>query len=148
MEPNYSTFFFFGILIVLGQINVHRIERFLKPHCNPWVPNLEKLVVKSCIRLIEVHPSVVVHKRLTLLDLEGCKNLRCLPSKFEMESLEILNLSNCSKINRIPKFMGNTEHLSKLHLDGTAIMKLPSSVEHLTNLAALHLRDCKNLVSS
>ena len=25
-------------------------------------------------------------------------------------------------------------------------MKLPSSVEHLTNLAALHLRDCKNLV--
>ena len=89
----------------------------------------------------------MVHKRLTLLDLEGCKNLRCLPSKFEMESLEILNLSNCSKINRIPKFMGNTEHLSKLHLDGTAIMKLPSSVEHLTNLAALHLRDCKNLVS-
>ena len=82
----------------------------------PGVPNLEKLVVKGCIRLIEVH------KRLTLLDLEGCKNLSSLPSEFEMESPEILNLSNCSKINRIPKFMGNTEHLSKLHLDGTAIM--------------------------
>ena len=67
------------------------------------VPNLEKLVVIGSIRLIEVHPFVVVHKRLTLLDLEGCKNLRSLPRKFEMESLEILNLSNCSKIKRIPK---------------------------------------------
>ena len=110
------------------------------------VPNLEKLVVKGCIRLIKVHPFVVVHKRLTLLDLEGCKNLISLPRKFEMESLEILNLSNCSKIKRIPKFMGNMERLSKLHLDGTAITKLPSSVEHFTNLAALHLMDCKNLV--
>ena len=110
------------------------------------VPNLEKLVVKGCIRLIEVHPFVVVHKRLTLLDLEGCKNLRSLPRKFEMESLEILNLSNCSKIKRIPKFMENMERLLKLHLDGTAITKLPSLVEHLTNLAALHLRDCKYLV--
>ena len=109
-------------------------------------PNLEKLVVKGCMRLIKVHPSVVVHKRLTLLDLEGCKNLSSLPKKFEMESLEILNLSNCFKIKRIPEFMGNMECLSKLHLDGIAITKLPSSVKHLTDLAALHLRDCKNLV--
>uniref|UniRef100_A0A7N2LHY9 ADP-ribosyl cyclase/cyclic ADP-ribose hydrolase n=1 Tax=Quercus lobata TaxID=97700 RepID=A0A7N2LHY9_QUELO len=107
------------------------------------VPNLEKFVVKGCIGLIKVRPSVVVHKRLTLLDLEGCKNLRSLPKKFEMESLEILNLSNCSKIKRILEFMGNMECLSKLHLDGTAITKLPSSVEHLTNLAVLHLRDYK-----
>ena len=109
-------------------------------------PNLEKLVVKGCMRLIKVHPSVVVHKRLTLLDLEGCKILSSLPKKFEMESLEILNLSNCFKIKRIPEFMGNMECLSKLHLDGIAITKLPSSVKHLTDLAALHLRDCKNLV--
>ena len=88
----------------------------------------------------------MVLKRLTLLGLQNCKSLRSLPSKFEMESLEILILSGCSKIKRIPEFMGNMEHLSKLHLDGTAITKLPSSIEHLTNLASLHLRDCKNLV--
>uniref|UniRef100_A0A2N9H5H0 TIR domain-containing protein n=1 Tax=Fagus sylvatica TaxID=28930 RepID=A0A2N9H5H0_FAGSY len=110
------------------------------------VPNLEELVVKGCINLRKVHPSIVVHKRLILLNLEGCKNLSNLPSKFEMESLEILILSGCSKIKRIPEFMENMERLSKLHLDGTAITKLPSSVERLTNLASLHLRDCKNLV--
>ena len=110
------------------------------------VPNLEKLVFNGCIKLREVHPSIMVHRRLTLLDLENCKSLRCLPSKFEMESLEILILSGCAKIKRIPEFMGNMKRLSKLHLNATTITKLPSSLEHLTNLASLHLRDCKNLV--
>ncbi|XP_075648911.1 disease resistance protein Roq1-like isoform X2 [Castanea sativa] len=110
------------------------------------VPNLEKLVLNGCIQLLEVHPSIMVLKRLTLLDLENCKSLRRLPSKFEMESLEILILSGCSKIKRIPEFMGNMKSLSKLHLNATAITKLPSSIEHLTNLASLHLRDCKNLL--
>ena len=63
-----------------------------------------------------------------------------------MESLDILILSGCSKIMRILEFIGNMKRLSKLHLDGIAITKLPSSIEHLTNLASLHLRDCKNLV--
>ena len=110
------------------------------------VPNLEKLVLKGCIKLHEVHPSIMVLKRLTLLDLENCKSLRSLPSKFEMESLEILILSSCSKIKRIPEFMGNMKHLSMLHLEKTAITKLLSSIEHLTNLDSSHLRDCKNLV--
>ena len=110
------------------------------------VPNLETLVLNGCINLHEVHPSIMVLKKLTFLDLENCKSLRSLPNKFEMESLEILILSGCSKIKRIPEFMGNMKCLSKLHLNATAITKLPSSFEHLTNLASLQLRDCKNLV--
>ena len=109
------------------------------------VPNLEKLVAKGCINLREVHPSIMAHKKLTLLNLEGCKNLNSLPRNFEMECLENLILSDCSKIKRIPEFARNMECLTKLHLDGTTITKLPSSIEHLTNLASLHLRDCKNL---
>ena len=63
-----------------------------------------------------------------------------------MESLEILILSGYSKIKRSLEFIGNMKRLSKLRLEGIAITKLPSSIEHLTNLASLHLRDCKNLV--
>ncbi|XP_030935996.1 TMV resistance protein N-like [Quercus lobata] len=100
------------------------------------VPNLEKLVLNGCINLHEVHPSVMVPKKLTFLDLENCKSLRSLPNKFEMESLELLILSGCSKIKRIPEFMENMKRLSKIHLNATAITKLPSSVEHLTNLAS------------
>ncbi|KAK9994997.1 hypothetical protein SO802_024700 [Lithocarpus litseifolius] len=110
------------------------------------VPNLEKLVAKDCINLREVHPSVGVHKRLILLNLQGCKNLSRLSKKFEMESLKTLILSGCSKIKRIPEFFENMEQLSILYLDGTAITQLPSTVKHLTNLASLNLRDCKFLV--
>uniref|UniRef100_A0A2N9GNB1 TIR domain-containing protein n=1 Tax=Fagus sylvatica TaxID=28930 RepID=A0A2N9GNB1_FAGSY len=110
------------------------------------VPNLEKLVLEYCINLRGIHPSIGVHKKLILLDLGGCKNLKTLPSKFEMESLEILNLSRCSKIKTIPEFGRNMKRLCKLYLDGTAITKLPTSIEHLTGLISLNLRDYKNLV--
>jgi Leucine-rich repeat (LRR) protein len=47
---------------------------------------------------------------------------------------------------KILEFGGNMERVCKLYLDGTAITKLPNSIEHLTGLASLNLRDCKNLV--
>ena len=96
-------------------------------------------MLEGCINLLEVHPSIAIHKKLTLLNIESCKNLNCLPSKIEMESLEILILSGCSKLKRIPEFMGNIERLRILHLDGTSITELPSSIEHLINHAGLKI---------
>ena len=104
-------------------------------------------MLEGYINLFEVHPSIVVHKKLTLLNLKGCKNLNFLPSKIEMESLDILILPDCSKIKRIPEFMRNMESLWILHLDSTSITKLPSSIKHLINLASLNLSDYKNHVS-
>ena len=37
--------------------------------------------------------------------------------------------------------------LSKLYLDGIAITKLPISIENLTGLVSLNVKDCKNLMS-
>ena len=82
-------------------------------------------MLEGCINLPEVHSSITIHKKFTLLNLKGCKNLNCLPSKIEMESLEIFILSGCSKIKRIPEFMGNIERLHILHLDGTSITNFP-----------------------
>uniref|UniRef100_A0A2N9FAW2 Disease resistance protein RPS4B/Roq1-like leucine-rich repeats domain-containing protein n=1 Tax=Fagus sylvatica TaxID=28930 RepID=A0A2N9FAW2_FAGSY len=110
------------------------------------VPVLEKLVLEDCINLPGVHPSIRVHKKLKVVSLKGCKNLKSLPSKFAMESLEILILSGCSKVKTIPEFGGNMERVCKLYLDGTAITKLHESIENLTGLASLKLKDCKNLV--
>ena len=103
------------------------------------VPNPEKLMLEGCINLLEVHPSIAIHKKLTLLNLKGCRNLNCLPSKIEMESLEILILSGCSKIKRILEFMGNIERLHILRLDGTSITDVPSSIKHLINLPGLKI---------
>ncbi|XP_065631526.1 disease resistance protein RUN1 [Quercus suber] len=79
--------------------------------------------------------------------IEGCKNLRSLPDKLEMESLKILILSDCLKVKRIPEFGENMERVSELYLDATAITKLPTSIGNLTSLALLDVRDCKNLMS-
>ncbi|KAL4596740.1 hypothetical protein ACB092_12G184600 [Castanea dentata] len=86
-------------------------------------------------------------KKLAVLNLEGCKNLKSLPRKFEIESLKILILSDCSKINTIPEFGENMGRVTELHFDGTAITKLPTSIGNLSGLASLNVRDCKNLMS-
>ncbi|KAL4598027.1 hypothetical protein ACB092_11G029900 [Castanea dentata] len=111
------------------------------------IPNLEKLVLEGCINLHSLHPSIGVHQKLTFLNLKGCKNLKSLPSKFAMECLEILIFSGCSNLKRIPEFGENMESVSELYLDGTAITKLPASIENLTGLVSLNAKDCKNLMS-
>ena len=109
------------------------------------VPNLKETVLENCSNLREIHPSTLVHNRLTLLNLKGCVNVKTLPSKFEMESLEVLILSGCSKLKKVPEFGENMQCLLKLYLGGTAITKLPTSIGHLTSLVLLNVRDCKSL---
>ncbi|XP_050273670.1 disease resistance protein RUN1-like isoform X2 [Quercus robur] len=110
------------------------------------VPNLESLVLEGCINLPKIHPSIGIHKKLTILNLQGCKNLTSLPSKFEMECLTDLNLHGCSKITRIPEFGRNMKRVQSLLLSATAITALPKSIEHLTDLVSLNLSESKNLV--
>ena len=64
-----------------------------------------------------------------------------------MKSLEILILSGCSNLKRIPEFGENMESVLELYLDGIAITKLPTSIGNLIGLASLNVRDCKNLIS-
>ncbi|KAI5428594.1 hypothetical protein KIW84_033552 [Lathyrus oleraceus] len=110
------------------------------------VPNLEKLILKGCASLTEVHPSLVHHQKVVLVNLEDCKCLETLPEKLEMSSLKELILSGCCKFKFLPEFGESMENLSMLALQGTAIRKLPSSLGCLVGLVALNLNDCKSLV--
>ncbi|XP_048421179.1 disease resistance protein RPV1-like isoform X1 [Pyrus x bretschneideri] len=62
-----------------------------------------------------------------------------------MKSLETLNLSFCSNIEKFPDIPEVMENLSELYLQGTAIRKLPSSINNLTGLVALNLEYCRDL---
>ena len=42
--------------------------------------------------------------------------------------------------------LGNLKGLEELYLSGTTIKELPSSIEGLTSVTLLTLKDCKNLV--
>ncbi|XP_030936726.1 TMV resistance protein N-like [Quercus lobata] len=110
-------------------------------------PKLKQLILRRCTRLYKIHTSLGDLKQLIRLDLNGCKCLEILPHKISLEALEILDLGGCSRLKKFPEIVGNMSRLLKLCLSETAIKDLPLSVEHLTGLIELDLRNCKNLSS-
>ncbi|XP_050253764.1 disease resistance protein RUN1-like [Quercus robur] len=131
----------------LKAIQLNKSPKLIKTPDFTDFPVLEELELKDCINLLALHPSIGVHKKLILLNLKGCKNLKSLPRMLEMESLEILILSECSKVKSIPEFGENMKSASEFYLDGTAITKLPTSIGNLTGLVLLNVKDCKNLMT-
>nr|XP_004288231.2 PREDICTED: disease resistance protein RPS6-like [Fragaria vesca subsp. vesca] len=109
------------------------------------MPNLEALILADCEGLVEVHPSIAVHKKLKWLTLHGCKNVKSFPSKIEMDSLEALDLSYCSKL-KIPEFGEGMEKLSNLHISCTATEELPgTAIFKLKSLSGLYMSGCPKL---
>ncbi|KAM5550903.1 disease resistance protein RUN1 [Rosa sericea] len=96
------------------------------------IPNLEKLVLEGCTNLVKIHPSISLLKRLKIWNFRNCTSIKSLPSELNMEFLETFDVSGCSKLKMIPEFVAQTKRLSKLYLRGTAVEKLPSSIEQLS----------------
>lgn len=108
-------------------------------------PNLEKLILRHCIRLVEVHPSVGTLKKLTLLDAEGCEKLERLPTKFQSRSLEILKFSGCRSLRKFPEIQQNVNRLTEFKQPYFGVLELTSSFEHRNVLSFLDLSDCSNI---
>ncbi|XP_034677016.1 disease resistance protein RUN1-like isoform X2 [Vitis riparia] len=80
------------------------------------------------------------------LCLRDCKNLESLPTSiWELKSLKSLVCSNCSQLQCFPESLENMGNLRELHLNGTAIKKLPSSIDYMNKLEVLNLESCQNL---
>ncbi|KAM5556240.1 disease resistance protein RUN1 [Rosa sericea] len=93
---------------------------------------LESLGLEGCTNLVDIHPSIAFLNRLKILNLRNCKSIKSLPSEVDMESLETFDVSGCSRLKMIPEFVGQMKRLSKLSLSGTAVEKLPSSIERFS----------------
>ena len=86
------------------------------------VSNLEELDLEGCTRLREIHPSLLLHSKLIILNLKDCTSLTTLPGEISMKSLKTVVLSGCSKlIKKFLEFDGNMNDLSELCLDRTTI---------------------------
>ncbi|OMO65732.1 hypothetical protein CCACVL1_21411 [Corchorus capsularis] len=110
-------------------------------------PNLQSLVLTGCIKMVDIHPSIRLLRRLKLLDLRDCRSLRSLPTKFETLSLETLILSGCTNLKRLPDFTmaPNLKHL--ISVGCVKIVDVHPSIGLLRSLKILNLRDCKSLRS-
>ncbi|XP_054817782.1 disease resistance protein RUN1-like [Prosopis cineraria] len=102
--------------------------------------------LKELWRGARLHQSLGQHKNLVIVNLKGCKKVRTLPRKFEMDRLKIFALFGCSKIRKLPEFERDMKCLSTLDLENTAISKLPESLGNLIGLVELNLTGCTNLV--
>ncbi|KVI05556.1 Leucine-rich repeat-containing protein, partial [Cynara cardunculus var. scolymus] len=112
------------------------------------LPCLERLVLKNCTSLKEIHPSIGYHERLIFLDMKNCSSLELFPPIFRMKKLETLILSHCDNLCKIPEIQTGMDNLVKFSLRGTCIEIVPSSVgQYCNNLVSLDLRWCGHLRS-
>ncbi|MFS7959298.1 putative AAA+ ATPase domain, P-loop containing nucleoside triphosphate hydrolase [Helianthus anomalus] len=113
------------------------------------LPRLERMILRHCSRLKEIHPSTGYHESLVFLDLHKCSNLEMFPKITHMPKLMTLILSGCSRLLKFPDIQKNLDSLVDISLRGSRMIEvLPSSiVQYCTNLISLDLSDCFNLKS-
>ncbi|XP_010439693.1 PREDICTED: disease resistance-like protein CSA1 isoform X2 [Camelina sativa] len=103
---------------------------------------LERLNLECCTSLAKCS-SIQQMDSLVSLNLRDCINLKRLPKSINLKYLKVLILSGCSKLKKFPTISDNIE---SLYLDGTAIKRVPESIETLRNLAVLNLKKCFRLM--
>ena len=102
-------------------------------------PNIKKLDLRDCRRLVNVPDSVGYLDKLESWDLWGCDKLQILPSCIAMKSLKYLRLFDCQRVKRFPDIPQELDNLQYLSLGHTAIRELPPSIENLTGLERLDI---------
>ncbi|CAL5401797.1 unnamed protein product [Camellia sinensis] len=102
------------------------------------VPNLERLILKNCATLVEVHESVGHLQRLVLFNLKDCKSLKKLPRSIGMlKFLETLDISGCSNLEELPTELGTMESLTVFHANEIDISQLFSTSKEVKSWHSL-----------
>ena len=109
------------------------------------ITNLEELVLDGCTNLCHLHSSLGRLRKLAFLSVSNCIKLRDFPAIYELVSLQTLDLSGCSNLQKFPDISQHMPCLSKLYLDGTAITEIPASIAYASELVLLDLTNCKEL---
>ncbi|KAK2975200.1 hypothetical protein RJ640_022092, partial [Escallonia rubra] len=117
-----------GCLKILDLGNSHGLTR--TPDFSK-LPKLERLILKKCSSLIEVHESIGnLENSLLYLNLEDCVSLSKLPR--EIGKLKVLNtliISGCSNLEEFPMEMENMQALQVFHADRIPMGTVPTTTE-------------------
>ena len=102
-------------------------------------PNVKKLDLQNCRKLVKIHDSIGCLDKLESWDLLNCFELQILPSYIVTKSLKFLGLLGCERLKRFPDIPQEMENLKFLSLGHTAIRELPPSIGNLTGLERLDI---------
>ncbi|XP_052210522.1 disease resistance protein RPV1-like [Diospyros lotus] len=112
-------------LVLLKILNLSHSNNLYETPNFLMLPNLERLILESCARLVKVHESIGHLEKLIFLSLRNCQNLRKLPEIiYNLKSLAKLDISFCTNLENILAELGNRDSLTVLHADGTRISQL------------------------
>ncbi|XP_048429688.1 disease resistance protein RPP2B-like [Pyrus x bretschneideri] len=129
----------------LKELNLTGCSRF---ECFPVIldpmEHLEFLSLEETA-IKELHSSTEFLPVLETFQLKGCKRLESLPTSIcKLKCLVGINLSGCSRLEYFPEILEPMEHLEFLCFKGTAVKKLPCSIDNLIGLQTLDLHLCRN----
>ncbi|XP_052209758.1 disease resistance protein RUN1-like isoform X2 [Diospyros lotus] len=112
-------------LRLLKILNLSHSHYFVETPDFSRLPNLKRLILENCTRLVKVDESIGCLERLVFLNLRNCQSLRELPQTFyKLKSLATLDLSGCLNLGNFSAELGNMNSLAVLLPDGTAINPL------------------------
>ncbi|KAM7478661.1 hypothetical protein LguiA_026874 [Lonicera macranthoides] len=136
------------VLFLLKILNLSHSQRLIKTPNFRGLPNLERLILKGCVSLVEVSDTIGNLEKLALLNLENCKSLKKFPNIGTLNPLETLVLDGCSSIIESLKVCDNNgvnlepiEKVSRKTLDNVglgsmeSIRKLKLSFIHKSTLS-------------
>uniref|UniRef100_A0A0D3B0S4 ADP-ribosyl cyclase/cyclic ADP-ribose hydrolase n=1 Tax=Brassica oleracea var. oleracea TaxID=109376 RepID=A0A0D3B0S4_BRAOL len=104
--------------------------------------NIKELNLSNCINLVELPLFIGKLQKLKELRLKGCSKLEVLPTNINLESLQLLDLSDCSMLKSFPDISTN---IGYLYLIGTAIEQVPPSIRSWPRLDYLQMSYFENL---
>ncbi|CAI0385436.1 unnamed protein product [Linum tenue] len=124
----------------------HSIELIRTPNFKD-IPSVEKLKLKGCISLQQVHDSIRFLTHLRSLNLQDCRTLKKLPAGIGfLGSIENLNLSGCLTLEELPESIGSLGQIVQLNLhDCRNLKSIPSTIGGLKSLTDLDLSGCSDL---
>ncbi|KAI9084096.1 hypothetical protein K1719_033952 [Acacia pycnantha] len=112
------------------------------------IPYLQNLILKGCINLVEVHPSLGHHQHLVMVNLKGCKSIKTLPretgitklpqSLVNLCQLVVLNLRNCKNLVCLPNVIHCLMSIKILNISGCPkLSRLPENLNENASLEEL-----------
>ena len=119
------------------------------PDLSVIAPNLKKLELYKCINLVEVDQSVGLLEKLEFWGLDGCRNLRILPTKPQLKSLKRFYFFGSEGFKQgterlaLLSSIGYLTALRDLSISLKNVKDVPSSISHLQNLSMLRMYYCE-----
>ncbi|CAK8560222.1 unnamed protein product [Lathyrus sativus] len=104
------------------------------------LPNLEKLIMKNCQSLSEVHKSIGDLKKIHLINFKNCTSLANFPREiYQLISVKTLILSGCSKIDKLEEDILQMESLTTLMAANTGVKQVPFSIVRSKSIGYISL---------